>query len=238
MARELHVTASSDISLKVIQMRRRTLLLLIIVLLLTGSATGVRASTDCQRWFAAYKQQLEHSQAVNRLRRAKLRAQRYARMKLAGYVKPKPQPHHYRPRHPRMTRAEMLRRYNLACGVLPEREVEPQTISEEIPPDFTSHRPFSFVPASDEGDQQLIATNDLPPYIGPEQNWPGSTPDGPPSYTPPGGGFPGFPGGGPPPHSSSNPPPVITAVPEPESLVLLLTGLIGGAGLLRRKLKC
>lgn len=211
-------------------MRRRALLFLMIVLLVTGSATGVHASTDCQRWLIAYKQELQHSQAVRRLRLAKLRAQRYARMKLAGYVRPKPvvRPHRYYPRRPRMTRAEMMRRYNLACGVLPERETDKPVIKEEVLPHFNMQPPIDFLPSPDS-DDQLLASNPIPPFTGT-----GEPPDDGSPYTPPFGGIPGLPGGWVPPPI---PPPVAPPVPEPESFVLLLTGLIGGAGVIRRRFK-
>jgi hypothetical protein len=227
----------SDISLKDHRMRRRMLLLLMIVLLITGSATGVRASTDCQRWFIAYKKQLLQSQTAKRIHAAKLRARRYARMKLAGYVKPKPvaRPHHHRrPRRPTMTRAELLRRLDLACGILPERESDQPIISEEIPREFSSHPLLEddILPVSDSDGGQLAYV--IPPQLpltGQDYNYPR-----PPINWPPTGGFPGFPVF--PPIVPPTPPgPPVTPVPEPENIVLLLTGLIGAAGVVRRRIK-
>src|SRR5487761_902448 len=188
-------------------MRRAFLLLLMIVLLVTGSATGVHASTDCQRWFLTYRDQLAHSQAMKRLHAAKLRARRYAQMKLAGYVKPKPvaRPYHHYPRRPRMTRAEALRRFNIACGVLPERELDQPLISEETPADFDGILPL---PVS--GDEQIASvTPPQFPVTGEDPSYPTQNP---PISTPPIGGFPGMPGGGLPP---GPPPPPVTPVPEP-----------------------
>ena len=104
---------------------RRLLQILLLVFLVTASATGVRASTDCEKWFIAYKQQLAHTKSMQRIQAAKIRAKRYAQRKLAGYVKPKPAVHKPKLVHvshrPPMSREETLRHFNLACGVLPGR---------------------------------------------------------------------------------------------------------------------
>jgi hypothetical protein len=117
---------------------RRLVYFLLLVLVVGVSATGVNASTDCERWFAEYHSQLVHSQQVQRLAAAKRRAKRYAMRKLAGYVKPvtKPNPVHHLPRGPRMNPHDALHKVELACGVLPEESTYQPLLSEEEPGDF------------------------------------------------------------------------------------------------------
>lgn len=224
---------------------RRLLQFVLLVIFVTASTTGLRASTDCERWFIAYKQQLEHTKSLQRIEAARRRAHMYAKRKLAGYTKPKA-PAHPRPHRKPMGREETLRHFNLACGVLPEESADQPLIAEEKPAPFVPVEPEDFLAPDDGGTE--IASYVAPPYVPPNFGPPSE--GGPPLYYPPYGGGGGVPTprtpGNPPPTNPpptnppptnpppTNPPPV---VPEPGSLTLVLTGAIAAAGVLRRKFK-
>ncbi len=223
---------------------RRLLYLLLLVLFVSASATCVNASTDCERWFVAYRHELAHSRNVQRIAAAKRRAKLYARRKISQ-VQTKPKPKVILARAPRMTRKETLRHFDLACGVLPEDDVDNQVISEETPPPFIEH------PLNDSVDLLPVDLNDMiadgdvppPPFDFSSTYYPSS--GGPPVYLPPftGGLTPGTPGPGTPGLTNlpgtPTPPntPVTPDVPEPATYIFMLTGLVGAAGAFRRRVK-
>src|SRR5271154_2336535 len=118
---------------------RRLIYLLLLVLFVSASATCVNASTDCERWFVAYRRELAHTHAVQRIAAAKRRAKLYAQRKLAGYVAPKPKPRLVLAKAPRMTRKQTIHHFELACGVLPEDQADGLIIAPETPAPFNGH---------------------------------------------------------------------------------------------------
>ena len=231
---------------------RRFLLYLAVFLVVASAATGVHASTDCERWFIAYKNSLVQTSAAKHLIAARHRAHRYVHRKLAALHKPKPA---NKPRvlparfhRPKMTREEALSRFNLACGDMPEDMPLTQMIPEEEPkPDYLAFHNEMPLEKPIDGP---VAENVIPP-ISTDGGW------GPFGGYPPGlgfggggGGGGGYPPGSPTPHipeppTGGNPPsppgappssPPISPVPEPGSILLMLTGVVGAAGMVRRRL--
>jgi hypothetical protein len=216
-------------------MRRLTYLLLL-VLFVSISATCVNASTDCERWFAAYRAELAHSRNLQRIAAAKRRAKLYAKRKIAQ-VQPKPKL--VLAKGPRMTRKQTLHHFNLACGVLPEDAADEPVIGEETPEPYIAHPLNDGVDPLPSGFGEMIAENDVPPPPFVEESSP-NNPGGPPIYVPPFTGGLTSPGGGHPGGGTTVPPgtpPVTPAVPEPASFVLLLTGMAGAAGAFRHRFK-
>jgi hypothetical protein len=233
-------------------MRRRLLLSLVVLLFAASAAKGVHASTDCERWFIAYKSSLAQTKAAKQLRIAKHRVRGYVHRKLATYRKPKPtgKPRVLaaHARRPKMSREEMLRHFNLACGEFPDNLPAQVLQAEKVAPDFLSGRPLlSDVAQEDVPNEGLLPPSSpgnsgwsnpfnggVPPFLGGGGGGGGGNPGG---SGPGGPGNPGGPGSPGNPPGGDNPPPVIPPVPEPSSVVLLLTGIAGAAGIVRRRLR-
>ena len=167
---------------------RRLALYLVLFLVTISAATGVHASTECEKWLTEYKNSLAHSPAAHRVSAAHRRLHHYAHRKLALVKKPAPKPHLLPARHtrPKMTREELLKKLQLACGDLPLDIPAQGNLTPDSPPKFIAERSpeDSAVELASSPDGGFLETYAPPTY-------PGTYAGGGPSY-------PGFPGGVPP----------------------------------------
>ncbi len=219
---------------------RRLLLVLFALVTIGICSTGVHAAqTDCQRWWKEYREALTHTPAVHRIRHVRHRVHHAAKKKLAMLVRPRT---HVAPKvlparqrlHP--THKEIRHAFDFACGELPDTE-DAELLDLGRPGDFVSALNLPEQPIEALGAATgPIALTELPQYTGNTTNAP---PVGgiPPVFGPvvnPVGALPIVPTLPSTPGTPSTPQ---SPVPEPGSIALVLTGLLGAAGTVRRRFR-
>ena len=121
---------------------RRTLVLLFVLIVSAASATGVHASTDCERWLADYKKALAQKPSYQQLEAAKHRARALARRKIgqivAATTPATPKPVRISSIRPRLTPRQMLNRFDVLCGDLPVAPANQVLDSRMAPEEFIS----------------------------------------------------------------------------------------------------
>jgi hypothetical protein len=217
---------------------RRILFALVTLLVCVAATTGARlqASTECERWIAEYRNALAHSPTVQRANAARHRLHHYVHRKIATLkpkTTPKPRVLPARFRRPKMSREEALRKMEFACGDVGEDAPVLGNLPTDPVPAFIADKGHGDETPTDLGlpPSTLLAQNNAPTYSSPGSG----------GYSGGGGGggyplggvptAPLIPGGGTP--TPPTPPPA--EAPEPGGLVLMATGLVGIAGMIRRR---
>ena len=221
---------------------RRFVLYLILFLVTIAAAKSVRASTDCEKWLAEYRNALARSSVAQRVKAAHRKFHNYVHGRVGALTKPplSMRPHFQQASFgpPRMTREEILRRLRLACGDIPEESIPSQQLIAAVPP------PGNFLPGTPSAPIELASLDEgsvAPAYsssavpgapgIGPGIGYPGIWPGGGGGNNGGGGGNGGGGNGGG--KGGNDPPPI----PEPGSIFLILTGLPALAGFVRCKVR-
>jgi hypothetical protein len=198
-------------------MRKRLLLIALMLSIITlVGFKSVAASTECDRWLQQYKEQLANYTPVKHVRR---RIHRFLHPRPRVVSTSIPVPHLVRPK---LSPAEMLRRFHILCGDLPPEEI-PFKPALLVGPPFPP--PFTELTSSEVPPNILVppVAAVTPVETASNSPGPGTTPTSPitPPFVPTG---PGIGGVAAPPTGPGQSTPVIPPVPEPASLVLLLTG--------------